>query len=135
MSTTPASPGPNGRFIPRPLILNGDDSSLLGTRSGTLATLLRNRSQQQVGSWPPNHSGARDGPNDEEAALPLLRGGPKMPASEEIERLLMNERRMTQILNGPQARSMSLIGKSNPRYRWERYWKDEEELKTMSKPL
>ncbi|KAH7326608.1 cation diffusion facilitator 10 [Stachybotrys elegans] len=138
MTTTPASPGPNARFIPRPLILNGDDSSLLGTRSGTLATLLRNRSQQHVGSWPPNqhhHNGSRDAPGDEEAALPLLRGAPKPPASEEIERLLMNESRMSQILNGPQARSMSLIGKSNPRYRWERYWKGEEELKTMTKPL
>ncbi|EON65949.1 hypothetical protein W97_05191 [Coniosporium apollinis CBS 100218] len=35
----------------------------------------------------------------------------------------------------PQMRSQRLIGNSNPRYRWEQYWKTEEELKKMSKPL
>ncbi|KAF1346517.1 cation diffusion facilitator 10 [Delphinella strobiligena] len=40
-----------------------------------------------------------------------------------------------QVLLTPQMRSMRLIGNSNPRYRWEQYWKDEEELKKMSKPL
>lgn len=35
----------------------------------------------------------------------------------------------------PQMRSMRLIGKSNPRYRWHQYYKTDEELKQMKKPL
>jgi hypothetical protein len=54
---------------------------------------------------------------------------------DELARLLGDEQRLSQILHGPQARSMNLIGKSNPRYRWERYWKGEQELRSMSKPL
>jgi hypothetical protein len=39
------------------------------------------------------------------------------------------------ILNTPQVRSMRLIGNTNPRYRWQRYYKSEEELKKMKKSL
>jgi hypothetical protein len=46
-----------------------------------------------------------------------------------------NERRLSAVLNGPQMRTQRLIGNSNPRYRWERYWKTEEELKKMKKPM
>jgi hypothetical protein len=45
------------------------------------------------------------------------------------------ERRLSVILNGPYMRSQRLIGNSNPRYRWERYWKTEEELKPMKKKM
>lgn len=54
---------------------------------------------------------------------------------EAIERLLKDEGRLTRILQGPLARSMNLIGESNPRYRWESYWRNEDDLKTMKKPL
>lgn len=47
----------------------------------------------------------------------------------------MEERRLSGILNTPQMRSIRLIGKSNPRYQWEKYWKTEEELKRMKKPM
>lgn len=40
-----------------------------------------------------------------------------------------------EILNTPQMRSMRLIGNSNPRYRWRQYFKTEEQLKEMKKPL
>jgi divalent metal cation (Fe/Co/Zn/Cd) transporter len=40
-----------------------------------------------------------------------------------------------EILNTPQMRSMRLIGNSNPRYRWQQYFKTEEQLKAMKKPL
>lgn len=43
------------------------------------------------------------------------------------------ERRLSALLSTPQVRSMRLIGKANPRYRWERYWKTEEELKGMKR--
>ena len=39
------------------------------------------------------------------------------------------------LLMTPQMRSMRLIGYSNPRYRWEQYYKPEEELKLMKKPI
>jgi hypothetical protein len=35
----------------------------------------------------------------------------------------------------PQMRSQRLIGSSNPRYRWEQYYKTDEELKKMKKPI
>jgi hypothetical protein len=54
---------------------------------------------------------------------------------EDIERLLRDEHRLSRILLGPQARSLKLIGRSNPRYRWERYWKTEEQLSAMKKPM
>nr|POE70929.1 metal tolerance protein 3 [Quercus suber] len=49
-----------------------------------------------------------------------------------------HDRRMSlaaNILLTPQMRSQRLIGNSNPRYRWERYWKTDEELKKMNKPI
>ncbi|KAK3715376.1 hypothetical protein LTR37_007104 [Vermiconidia calcicola] len=39
------------------------------------------------------------------------------------------------VLVTPQMRSQRLIGNSNPRYKWERYWKTDKELNKMSKPL
>jgi hypothetical protein len=48
------------------------------------------------------------------------------------------ERRMSmgaQVLKTPQMRSQRLIGNSNPRYKWERYFKTDDELKNMKKPV
>lgn len=39
------------------------------------------------------------------------------------------------ILNTPQMRSQRLIGNSNPRYKWEKYYKSDDELETMKKPI
>lgn len=64
-----------------------------------------------------------------------MRGAWMRNEDDDIERLLRDEARLTQILQGPLARSMKLIGRSNPRYRWERYWKSDEELKGMKKPM
>lgn len=46
----------------------------------------------------------------------------------------MEESRLN-LLMTPQMRSMRLIGYSNPRYRWEQYYKQEDELKKMKKPI
>jgi cation diffusion facilitator family transporter len=35
----------------------------------------------------------------------------------------------------PQMRSQRLIGNSNPRYKWEQYWKSEKQLREMKKPI
>ena len=48
------------------------------------------------------------------------------------------DRRMSiaaSLLNTPQMRSQRLIGSSNPRYQWEKYFKPDEELKDMKKPI
>ncbi|KAF4122501.1 Divalent metal cation (Fe/Co/Zn/Cd) transporter [Geosmithia morbida] len=92
----------------------------LPTRSGVLASLIRTRSVSSLSS-----AGRRHPPSDEEACA----------AEDDIERLIHDEHRLNQLLHGSQARSKILIGKSNPRYRWERYWKDEEQLDAMSAPL
>jgi len=50
----------------------------------------------------------------------------------------IDERRNTHgadVLMTPQMRSMRLIGNTNPRYRWQRYYKTPEQLKGFSKPL
>ncbi|KAG5985716.1 hypothetical protein E4U54_005864 [Claviceps lovelessii] len=115
-----------------PSLLSVDENHYhypLPTRTGTIASLIRSRSNQSLtGSWPPHpHRHASD---EEEAGLWM-----RHDEDEAIERLLKDEDRLTQILQGPLARSMNLIGKSNPRYRWERYWRSEDELRTMKKPL
>ncbi|KAK3117540.1 hypothetical protein LTR53_000966 [Teratosphaeriaceae sp. CCFEE 6253] len=49
-----------------------------------------------------------------------------------------HDRRMSNaasVLMTPQMRSQRLIGNSNPRYRWEQYWKTEAQLKDLPKPL
>lgn len=40
-----------------------------------------------------------------------------------------------EVLMTPQMRSQRLIGNSNPRYKWQRYYKTEEQLKQMTKTL
>ncbi|QPH00106.1 hypothetical protein C2857_003312 [Epichloe festucae Fl1] len=127
-----SSPGHRQSPGRRPSLLSLEDNHHhypLATRTGTLASLIRSRSHQSLaGSWPPHPH--RHGSDEEEARVWM-----RHDEDEAIERLLKDENRLTQILQGPLARSMNLIGKSNPRYRWERYWKSEDELKTMKKPI
>ncbi len=102
-------------------------------RGSTLASLMRRRSSTNL------HSYGRD---EEEAIVGALtpsgvltpRGQPDPFLDDEDARRLHDERRLSAILNNPQMRSMRLIGKAK-RYRWERYWKTEEQLKTMTAPL
>ncbi|KAM0188549.1 hypothetical protein ACHAPA_001816 [Fusarium lateritium] len=133
--SSPNTPSKHGSYAQprRPSFLSSDDShNPLGTRSGHLQSLIRNRSAQSVQSLSsslPTHSGPFwMGPDDEETGL--IRHD-----NDELGRLLADERRLTQLLHGPQNRSAGLIGRSNPRYRWEQYWKPEEELSAMPKPL
>ncbi|UPK98314.1 hypothetical protein LCI18_009249 [Fusarium solani-melongenae] len=139
-----SSPSPSRpSHLRRPSLLSNDEShNPLGTRSGHLQSLIRSRSTQSMQSvtgslhsYNSHHSHPTApfwmGPDDEETALLHVRPHD----NDELGRLLSDERRLTQLLNGPQNRSAKLIGRSNPRYRWEQYWKPEEELASMSKPL
>lgn len=141
---TMSSPSPSRpSHLRRPSLLSNDEShNPLGTRSGHLQSLIRSRSTQSMQSVAnslhshnSHHSHPSTpfwmGPDDEETALLHVRPHD----NDELGRLLSDERRLTQLLNGPQNRSAKLIGRSNPRYRWEQYWKPEEELASMSKPL
>ncbi|KAF7552187.1 hypothetical protein G7046_g7500 [Stylonectria norvegica] len=133
-----SSPTGTPSRIRRPSLLAQDDSHhILPTRSGALTSLIRSRSAQSISSMAGAHlshpvSPFWAGPEDEETAS--MRGQPR--DNDELSRLLMDERRLTQLLNGPgQIRSLKLLGRSNPRYYWEQYWKHEDELKAMPKKL
>ncbi|KAK7421062.1 hypothetical protein QQX98_002420 [Neonectria punicea] len=138
--SSPSAPSTPGRSVRRPSLLSQDEShNPLGTRSGALQSLIRSRSAQSIPSIANSyHSLAKSpfwaGPDDEETASP--RGAAGRPVdNDEIALLLADERRLTQLLNGPQHRSLKLIGRSNPRYFWEQYWTREDQLDAMTKPL
>ncbi|KAK5045310.1 hypothetical protein LTR84_009416 [Exophiala bonariae] len=105
--------------------------SLIQSRStNSLFTLPRRPRSERRGSFHSHHSNEDEehGPLEEQDNLAR-----KWSHVTEID-----ARRMSlgpEILLTPQMRSMRLIGNSNPRYRWQRYYKTEEELKQMSKPL
>lgn len=131
--TYPASPPHFGRiaslhgFLP----LSEEHSPLATHGSGILTTLLRSRSTaslHKLSTRRPSSLIGRDVPDDEES------GSHGRYDNEDYYRQ-NEERRQKEVLNGPQMRSMRLIGHSNPRYRWAQYWKTEEELKKMKKPM
>ena len=101
--------------------------------SGTLTNLIKSRSHTSLQSMRrPSSFRGRDTNDDEEAAW-----AHRLSPNDEPEDFWRNadERRLSAVLLGPQMRSQRLIGQSNPRYKWERYWKTEEELKGLKKPM
>ncbi|OAA64908.1 cation diffusion facilitator 10 [Cordyceps fumosorosea ARSEF 2679] len=129
MSSPSPRPPQHGR---RPSLVQQEDGlyhSAVPTRTGMLTSMMRSRSQQSLHATWRNHYAS----DDDEPVRGRSRGHP--PEDDELERLLHDENRLSQILHGPQNRSMNLIGKSNPRYRWDSYWKSEEELQGMSRKL
>ncbi|KAL8967671.1 MAG: hypothetical protein Q9197_005309 [Variospora fuerteventurae] len=57
------------------------------------------------------------------------------PASNKTGRPERQASNTSEALMTPQMRSMRLIGNSNPRYQWEKYYKSDDELKQMKKPI
>lgn len=107
---------------------------------GALVSLIRNRSTASLHN-PGRPASIREVPRDDEEAA--LGSTPAQGLSvfrtrddlaDEPQRR-SEERRMSAILNTPQVRSMRLIGNSNPRYRWEQYWKTPVELGGMKKKI
>jgi len=106
--------------------------SLMSTRSS--ASLLRAQRK--------SFSRAKDDGNLE-AGKPERRssldddGIPVPPSTFPIKGQKKDERKPSaaNVLMTPQMRSQRLIGNSNPRYRWERYYKTGEELKVLRKPV
>jgi hypothetical protein len=143
MSDEYGSPPRTFGRIARPmgyLPLNTEDSNPMATHGkGILNSLIKSRSHTSLTALHRRPSSFREGRDtqvfDEEIG-PFERMRRNSRDSDEPDDFKRSEeRRLSIILNGPQMRSQRLIGNSNPRYRWERYWKTEEELKTMKKPL
>jgi hypothetical protein len=134
-----ASPPRYGRIarLQGYLPLNAEDANPMVTHGqGALSQLIKSRSSVSLhaGTRRPSSVRGRETP-DEEMGLGRRVRRNSNDDSEDFRRSLTDERRLSVILNGPQMRSQRLIGNSNPRYQWEKYWKTEEELKTMKKAL
>jgi hypothetical protein len=114
-------------FLP----LNFDANPMTTHGQGILSSLIRTQSSTSLHRRPSTVR-AKTTPDEEE---PRLRRLSQDGDIEEFRRSDERERRLSAVLNGPQMRSQRLIGNSNPRYRWARYWKTEEELKTFRKPM
>ncbi|KAH8815179.1 hypothetical protein F5884DRAFT_771365 [Xylogone sp. PMI_703] len=139
------SPPKYGR-IPRPrgfIPLNDDVSPMTTHGQGVLNQLISSRSSTSLHNGSPRRISTlrgRENTEDEESSYfgggtgIWSRRGSRAEADENGYRRA-EERRMSAVLMGPQMRSQRLIGNSNPRYRWERYWKTEEELSKMRKPI
>ena len=143
MSEEYGSPPQYGR-IARPtgyLPLNTEDAHPMATHGkGVLNTLIKSRSHTSLTNLhrrPSSFREGRDTPevfDEENSGLERFRRNSReFDESDDFKR--SEERRLSDLLNGPQMRSQRLIGNSNPRYRWEKYWKTEEELKKMKKPM
>src|ERR1700735_980904 len=111
-----------------------NEDAAISTRGQRLPSLIQSRSSNALstlGKYRGRLNSLQSNTGDEEAR----------PAQDERRRPSFSEidaRRMSvnpDILNTPQIRSMRLIGNSNPRYRWQRYYKSEDELKKMKKPI
>ncbi|KAK3330293.1 hypothetical protein B0H66DRAFT_611719 [Apodospora peruviana] len=119
-SPIPPSPFRRGSY----LLLN--EPPLAPKGHGALASLIKNRSVAAIAV----SSHHLNSPRDEEEA-----GGSDWRSDDETPGRRDEQRRMSAVLNGPHMRSMRLIGNNNPRYRWEKYWKSDEELSRMKKPI
>ncbi|KAI1338580.1 hypothetical protein F5Y15DRAFT_121983 [Xylariaceae sp. FL0016] len=101
---------------------------------GALSHLFRTRSYTSM-----KNSTTRSVVDDEESGL-LSHGHPipiahSEPDDEMHRRTSGEEHRLSQLLSSAPMRSMRLIGNSNPRYQWEKYWKTEEQLKGLKGPV
>jgi cation diffusion facilitator family transporter len=125
MTSPPKSPYRLGGFIS---FIPLNEESPMSTRGQRLPDLLQHRSSMGFAF------------RDRRNSLPRSEEEGRGP-SDELHRFVPGEidaRRMSlgpEILMTPQMRSMRLIGNSNPRYKWQQYYKTEDELKKMKKPV
>lgn len=74
-----------------------------------------------------------DHPPTPPSNFPLTKG--QLDAQNGLEKAERRASLVASVLLTPQMRSQRLIGNSNPRYRWEKYYQSEQALKNMKKPL
>lgn len=104
-------------------------------RPGALTQLLSNRSHQSLHNYGSSWRGGVVHDDEEALLAHSISSHGFGDTDDEHRRSQADERRLSQILNSDPVRSMRLIGNSNPRYKWERYWKTEEQLKQYKKPI
>lgn len=111
-------------------------------RHQTLANLIQNRSvsnfrdiQERTASWWSGTGDGRDPDSDGDLERNDGEGGEPSPARSKLGRRGSTISKEEEVLYTPQMRSMRLIGQNNPRYQWEQYYKNPEELKKYKKPI
>ena len=147
MSESDSSPRPRSYRIGslRGFLPLSDTSNAFSTRGQKLPSLLQSRSAANVKDlWAQTsrrRSATPDTNEDDESDLERDADGGYEWLSPTKSRVSKMDRRMSAVSDGgevlmsPQMRSMRLIGKNNQRYQWEKYYKSDEELKTMKKPI
>ena len=122
-----------------------DTSNAFSTRGQKLPSLLQNRSTataKDVWAQTPQRRSAtpetnEDDESDVERDADGVYDGPS-PAkgrNPKMDRRMSGVSDRGEVLMTPQMRSMRLIGSNNPRYRWEQYYRIDEDLKKMKKPI
>lgn len=81
----------------------------------------------------PGGGGILAAPRDHDAVLRRAAASDDVRSDVPPEPRHVEDRRVAALLRGKNMRSMRLIGHANPRYRWERYWKTDEELAKIRK--
>lgn len=119
-----------------------DTDSTFSTRGQKLPALIQSRSSANItemrAQLAQKRLEAQDTDGEEDSGLERDGDTGPSPAKSRPGR---DMRRMSgysdggEVLMTPQMRSMRLIGNSNPRYRWEQYYKSDEELKKMKRPI
>ena len=122
-----------------------DTSNAFSTRGQKLPSLLQSRSAANAKDlWtqtPQRRSATPETNGDDGSDVERDADGGYDGPSPSKSRISKVDRRMSgvsdggEVLMNPQMRSMRLIGDNNPRYRWEQYYKRDEELKKMKKPI
>ncbi|XP_014559971.1 hypothetical protein COCVIDRAFT_90464 [Bipolaris victoriae FI3] len=135
--STPPPPSPSTATIPRtssvPRLTNSklfspqNEASAITTRGHHLPSLLHSSRRPST-----IRSNERRGSDTEDEDMEAYRHGLMMAYDRDSDR---RSSIGAHILNTPQMRSQRLIGNSNPRYKWEKYYKHEEDLKGMKKPI
>ncbi|KAF2404674.1 hypothetical protein EJ06DRAFT_553517 [Trichodelitschia bisporula] len=114
--------------LPRPISTRGQNlPGLLQGLATPGGSIRRNSSALRL----PGHA-AGAAAHEEEGRRDSIEDGVWMWGMPQVERRASDGARA---LMAPQMRSQRLIGYSNPRYRWEQYFKTEEELSRMKKPI
>ena len=105
--------------------------SLIQSRSSTSLFTVHRREAKRRNSFTSSDDEER-GSHDELEIAPRRRPTEWANAQHDSRRVSLLA---PDVLMTPQMRSMRLIGKSNPRYRWKQYYKTDQELKLMEKPI
>ena len=147
MSESDSSPRPKSYRIGslRGFLPLSDTSNAFSTRGQKLPSLLQSRSAANVKDlWaqtPRRRSATPETNEGDESDVERDADGGYDGLSPTKSRLSWMDRRMSGVSDGgevlmtPQMRSMRLIGKYDQRYQWEKYYKRDEDLKNMKKPI